>query len=101
MVLPAAIFIEAVILHQLGGQGLPARTSWTVSGWFAQLPRFGLARSARTIVTDDDDHPAGSPCGGRAGRGGWADFGRSIAVPQKAQMPWSPCMAIEAPQEGQ
>jgi len=80
---------------------IAARITSTSSVPRHELPRFGLARLARWIVTGDAAQTGDSACDERAGRGGWADFGRSIAVPQKAQMPWSPCMAIDAPQEGQ
>jgi hypothetical protein len=43
MVLPAIAFIGAALFQTMGGNGLPARMSWLVSEWFAQIPRFGLA----------------------------------------------------------
>jgi len=48
-----------------------------------------------------EDHTTGWPwIGGVAGSRG-PRLGRSTVVPQKEQTPWSPCIAIEAPQEGQ
>jgi hypothetical protein len=64
-----------------------------------ELARLGLAGSPRMIVTDEDDHTFDWFCCGLAGGGDF--FGRSTAVPQNAQAPWSPSMAIEAPHEGQ
>src|SRR5262249_7616178 len=77
------------------------RRSSTISVARHEMPRPGLARSGGTIARETEDQMFGCACGEVAACGGVLDFGRSIAVPQKAQMPWSPCIAIEAPHDGQ
>jgi hypothetical protein len=62
-----------------------ARMTTMISVPRHELPRLAPARSPRTIVTEEADQAAG--CGGGALAGRCDFLGRSIAVPQKAQVP--------------